>query len=78
VSNAGNRARGKRTLKRRSGKEPGTNDGGQIPDTGRLFITNRFLDERIGDLASTEEAVLLPRISKSRSGHVASIRRLPN
>jgi hypothetical protein len=50
----------------------------EIPDTGRLFITNRFLDERIGDLASTEEAVLLPRISKSRSEHVASIRRLPN
>jgi hypothetical protein len=50
----------------------------EIPDTGRLFITNRFLDERIGDLASTEEAVLLPRISKSQSEHVASIRRLPN
>jgi hypothetical protein len=50
----------------------------EIPDTGRLFITNRFLDERIGDLASTEEAVLLPQISESQPGHFASIRRLPN
>jgi hypothetical protein len=27
-----------------------------IPDAGRLFITNRFLDERIGDLSSTDVA----------------------
>jgi len=50
----------------------------EIPDTGRLFITNRFLDDRIGDLASTEESVLLLQISESQPGHFESIRRLPN
>jgi hypothetical protein len=50
----------------------------EIPDTSRLFITNRFLDESIGDFASTGERVLLLQISESRLGHFASIRRLPN
>jgi len=46
-----------------------------------LFQNNnaKFLPQpRIGDFASTEEAVLLLQISESRLGHFASIRRLPN